>query len=209
MKQLTDGQIAIALKPYRAAVDALVCSKIITYISLLAKWNSRISLTTVTDAEQVLEFHFGESLFAASSVPIHNGRLADVGTGAGFPGLPLAIVNPELRVTLIEPNLKKCAFLSEVCRSVGLSSVEILRARIEDIKSEIAPFDFVTARALGQFEKLLPWAKIYLVPSGQLVLWVGESDADSISAGPGWKWRDRILIPGSSRRFLLVGAPEE
>ena len=96
-----------------------LCERIRTYISLLLRWNQSISLTTVTNSDEILRFHFGESLFAASAFSLENGRLADVGSGAGFPGLPLAMLLPDLNVTLIESNAKKFTFLSEVVRELG------------------------------------------------------------------------------------------
>ena len=101
------------------------------YVSLLLMWNQSISLTTVTDPDEIISRHFGESMFAAKLISVENCRLADVGTGAGFPGLPLKILSPTLDLVLIESNKKKYAFLSEVVRSLGLKSVEVLPERFE------------------------------------------------------------------------------
>ena len=90
----------------------------------------RFSLTTVTDPLEIIRFHFGESLFAAKSLPITKGRLADVGSGAGFPGLPIRMISPNVDLLLIEPNLKKVAFLAEVIRSLDLNRTEVFRGRI-------------------------------------------------------------------------------
>ena len=90
MTYISDGQIEAALRPYGIAASSELASMIPTYISLLLKWNRTISLTTVTDVDEILRFHFGESLFALTQLSIENGRLADVGSGAGFPGIPLA-----------------------------------------------------------------------------------------------------------------------
>ena len=178
------------------------------YTSLLLKWNKAISLTTVTDPVKILEFHFGESLFAVSAAALKNGRLADVGSGAGFPGLPLAMALSDLRVTLIEANLKKCAFLAEVVRTLDLKNVEILRERMEDVSAKVSPFDFISARALGQHEELLDWANVHLSSNGRVILWLGEADAEFISGKIGWKWQKPALIPGSHGRFILSGCPE-
>src|ERR1700733_5078334 len=101
------------LRPYGVLVDAHLFELITIYMSTLRQWNQKISLTAVTEPSKILNFHFGESLFAGSEVDIHEGRLADVGSGAGFPGLALAMANPRLFVTLIDSNSKKAAFLSE------------------------------------------------------------------------------------------------
>ena len=206
MEHLSDAQIAEILRPYGVSVDVGLCNQIRTYIALLLKWNATVSLTTVTDPVEICRFHFGESIFAASAVDVRGGRLADVGSGAGFPGLPLRMASPAITLTLIESNARKAAFLSEVVRSLELEGVEVFRGRMEDHKPD-KPYDWVTARALGQHDNLLRWAKGNLTGSGKVVLWVGEDDANRISQTPEWEWRRPILIPGSKRRFLLVGSP--
>jgi len=120
MISLTSAQITDALKPYGIATSIDLIKGVRTYTELLLKWNRSISLTSVTDVEQILRFHFGESLFALSMLPVEKSRLADVGSGAGFPGIPLAMVSPNLTVTLIESNAKKYAFLNEVIRELKL-----------------------------------------------------------------------------------------
>ncbi|MGC2422381.1 MAG: 16S rRNA (guanine(527)-N(7))-methyltransferase RsmG, partial [Candidatus Acidiferrales bacterium] len=174
------------------------------YTSLLLRWNERVSLTTVTDTVEIIKFHFGESLFALPSVPILGGRLTDVGSGAGFPGLPLAMANPALHVTLIESDTKKAIFLSEAVRELALPNVNVFRGRMDDLP--IGPgFEFITARALGQHKDLLKWSSERLSDRGKVVLWLGEPDALSLSNDAAWHWDPPIHIPGSKRRFLLAG----
>jgi 16S rRNA (guanine527-N7)-methyltransferase len=204
---LSDTEISDSLALYGAATNAVLCERIRAYVSLLLRWNERISLTTVTDPQEILKFHFGESVFAVPSVPINFGRLADVGSGAGFPGIPLAMLVPELQVTLIESNLKKSAFLSEVIRTLDLPHVSVLRSRMEDLQSNLPPFDFITARAVGAFDDLLAWSASTLTASGKLILWISGQDAAEIARTPGWSWREPIRIPGSRARFLLIGSP--
>jgi len=208
MDTLTDRRIAAALQDYSVSVDeksALVAA-IQSYIPILLHWNRSVSLTTITDPEKIVRFHFGESLFAASLLPIRDGRLADVGTGAGFPGLPLKMLAPSLDLTLIDSNAKKAAFLAEVVRKLAIDGAHIFRGRMEEVDGT---FNFVTARALGQFESLLAWAAGRLAKSGRLVLWLGHEDVNSISQAPGWNWAEPTLIPGSDRRFIISGVPEE
>jgi len=205
---LSNSEISNALVRYGVSADDHLCDRIRSYMSLLMRWNERISLTTVIEPAEILRFHFGESFFAALAVPIHFGRLADVGSGAGFPGIPLAMLSPELFVELIESNLKKSTFLSEVIRSLALSNVTVTRSRMEDVRIDPARFDFVTARAVGAFENLLSWSTGSLAESGKLVLWVGGEDAARISGSLQWSWREPIQIPASQNRFLLVGSPE-
>ncbi len=215
MKNLLNQQIAAILAEYSIVTEATspLVGGIQLYISLLLQWNRSISLTTVTDPEEIVRFHFGESLFAASSVPITVGRLADVGTGAGFPGLPLRMLIPSLDLTLIESNAKKAAFLAEVVRNLALDRVLISRSRMEEFRGALDPsapavFDFITARAFGQFDGLLAWSKGHLARTGKLALWLGQQDATSISQRGGWNWSAPGQIPGSDRRFILSGTPQ-
>jgi 16S rRNA (guanine527-N7)-methyltransferase len=206
MLNIPDSLISNALLPYGVLADDTLCEKIRVYVSILLQWNRAISLTTVTEPLEIIKFHFGESLFAVQNVPIREGRLADVGSGAGFPGIPLRMVNPGLDLTLIESNAKKCAFLSEIARRIELDHVNVLHCRMEDVPVNAGQFDFVTARAIGHHGDLLAWAKERLGGAGKLVLWLGETDANEISRDPGWLWSAPILIPGSKRRFIVAGS---
>jgi len=209
MKMTPDAHIAKVLAPYGVSADVGLCKAIREYISLLSRWNQKISLTTIEETDEILRLHFGESFFARESVPIKDGRLADVGSGAGFPGIPLAIICPALEVTLIESNTKKAAFLSEVIRSLNLSHVAVIRSRMEEIPKNLEKFDFITARAFGTPDDLLSWARLHLERSGKIILWLGESDCRLISGDVFWHWRDPIRIPISRSRFLLVGSPKD
>jgi 16S rRNA (guanine527-N7)-methyltransferase len=207
MISLSDTEIEKSLRPYQASLSPGMHEKIRTYMSLLLKWNRRISLTTVTDPMRILDFHFGESLFASSVMNFGESRLADVGSGAGFPGLPLAMTTRSLDVTLIESNAKKCAFLSEVTRELHLPNVTVFRGRMEDFPNGSGPFGRVAARALGDHGDLLSWARAHLATVGKVVLWIGNEDAQDLSRDSGWSWDKPVLIPGTKRRYLLVGTP--
>jgi 16S rRNA (guanine527-N7)-methyltransferase len=208
MPTISNSLIESTLRPYGVTITSDVADRIRAYMSLLLKWNRTISLTTVTDPVEILRFHFGESIFAASTVSLGKSRLADVGSGAGFPGLPLALIGPSLTVTLIESNTKKCAFLSEVVRELRLPNVTIFRGRMESLPIDSELFDFVAARAVGQFDELLAWSKEHIAAAGKVVLWLGEADSREISLKRDWDWARPALIPGSARRYLLVGSPK-
>ena len=208
MLSLTTVQINEALKPYGVLPPNDLAAGIKTYIELLLKWNRSVSLTTVTNVVEILGFHFGESLFALPMLPVEKSRLADVGSGAGFPGIPLAMARSALDVTLIEPNAKKFAFLNEVIRQLGLGNVTAVRSRTADLQSSSDRFEGVTARAVGQFDELLSWAHRRLVPSGKLILWLGDEDSNKISADRRFKWGIPERIPGTERRVILAGIPE-
>jgi 16S rRNA (guanine527-N7)-methyltransferase len=208
MDNLSESRIESALQAYGVSPISGLATRIHAYIDLLLRWNRAISLTTVTDPEEIVRFHFGESLFALSQLPIEKSRLADVGTGAGFPGLPLAMAIQALEVTLIESNVKKCAFLAEVIRQLKLSNATVYKGRMESFALEAPPFDVVTARALGQFDELLAWSQTHLAAGGRVLLWLGESDAVDISDRSGWSWDPPQAIPGSVRRVVLSGSPK-
>ena len=175
------------------------------YIKLLLAWNDKINLTAIRDPLEILYRHFCECMFAGSSVPMERGRLADAGTGAGFPGLPLKILRPGLQVFLIESNLKKATFLAEVIRELGLREAQVLVRRYEELGEEIAPLDYVCSRALGEYAKFLDWAHADALAAKQVVLWIGANDLPEIRKNLSWEWQEPIPVPNSLRRLILVG----
>jgi len=144
-------------------------------------------------------------MYAATVVPLKDGRLADVGSGGGFPGLPLKIIRPDLQVVLIESNVKKATFLAEVIRDLGLVGARVLVSRYEELAEEVAPLDFVCSRALGDFAPFLEWANSELVAAKRVILWIGARDLPQIQRIRTWEWHKPILVPNSLRRLLLVG----
>ena len=172
---------------------------------ILFIWNDKLNLTAIRDPLEILYRHFCESMYAAVAVPMENGRLADVGSGAGFPGLPLKIIRPELRVFLVESNLKKATFLAEVIRELGLADAQVLVRRYEELGEEVAPLDYVCSRALGEFAPFLEWAGSQQTGTKQVILWIGARDLLDIQKIRTWEWREPIPVPHSLRRLLLVG----
>jgi 16S rRNA (guanine527-N7)-methyltransferase len=207
LKVPANSEIAATLLRYGVSTTPELCAQVRRYIDLLLRWNKKISLTTVTDPSEIIRFHFGESLFPAKSIPVPHSRLADVGSGPGFPGLALKLILEDVEIVLIESNAKKAAFLSEVTRELGLNGVEVFRGRMEDYEMGSKPFDLITARALGQHKKFLAWAFTKLKLSGFVALWLGEEDARAISRLVSWRWHEPIKIPESQRRFILFGSP--
>lgn len=207
MADLSNAEIQRLLKPYGVDASDELCEQVRTYTSLLLEWNNRISLTAVTDPAQIVRFHFGESMFAASAVPIRNGRLADVGAGPGFPSIPIRMVSKSISTMQIESNSKKCTFMSEIARRLTLSGIAPFRGRMEDFPMSDAAFEWITARALGMHRALLDWACSALAPAGTIVLWLGEADVEELLKLATWTWRTPIKIPDSDRRYLLAGQP--
>jgi 16S rRNA (guanine527-N7)-methyltransferase len=206
--RLSLEEIRQILLPYGG--NALTDSQLVSlakYLELLKKWNQTIPLTSIENDTEIVARHFGESIFPGSLLPMSRGRLADVGSGAGFPGLPLKIAFPELQLTLLEPNLKKCAFLREVHSSLGLSNVEVVRSRYEDFHAA-GSFDFICSRALGGYKRLLLWCKALLKPKGQVILWLGTEDSNLLTRVKGWNWALPVKIPESRQRVLLIGTPK-
>jgi 16S rRNA (guanine527-N7)-methyltransferase len=176
------------------------------YMKILLAWNDKINLTAIRDPLEILYRHFCESMYAAVAVPVENGRLADVGSGAGFPGIPLKIIRPELETFLVESNMKKATFLAEVLRTIELPNTRVLVSRYEDLGEDVAPLDFVCSRAVGEFEPFLTWAASERVAAKRVILWIGGRDLDQARRGMDWEWQEPIPVPNSLRRYLLVGA---
>ena len=144
-------------------------------------------------------------MFAAEAIPLKNGRLADIGSGGGFPGLPLKIMRPGLQVFLVESNIKKVTFLAEVIRELGLNGAQVLARRYEELGEEVAPLDYVCTRALGEFPAFLEWATSEQIAAKQVILWIGGRDLEEIQKIRSWDWSEPIEVPHSLRRLILLG----
>lgn len=202
---ITIENVAHTLSPYCSTISESQCSQISAYIDLLTRWNRKISLTSLTDPNEILRFHVGESIFALQFCDFSSGRLADVGSGAGFPGLALKIFRPNLNVVLLEPNLKKCAFLAEVVRTLELKSVEVLSRQFQQSSIEMYSLQFISSRALAQSHRLISWSKSCLSANGSLILWLSAASASELREDSAFEWEKPIAIPGSQRRQILIG----
>jgi 16S rRNA (guanine527-N7)-methyltransferase len=201
----SEDAIRRALKDFQVELAAEQIACIQEYMRILLFWNDKVNLTAIRDPTEILYRHFCESIFAAFAVPLEKGRLADVGSGGGFPGLPLKIAKPELEVFLIESNVKKATFLAEVVRELGLTDMHILVSRYQELGEEVAPLNYVCSRALGEFGSFLKWAAAPNVAAEKVVLWIGGRDLEETSKSTGWEWSEPIAVPQSLRRSLLVG----
>src|SRR3984957_20898774 len=128
---------------FRLALNDKQVVQIQQYTKLLWTWNDKVNLTAIRDPLEVLYRHFCESMFGAALLPVENCRLADVGSGGGFPGIPLKIVRPDLHIFLVESNFKKATFLAEVVRELGLTDTRVLVSRFEELGEEVAPVHIV------------------------------------------------------------------
>ena len=209
---MDSGRIAEWLAPFLnappgppASLTDAQLGQVSAYLDLLLRWNARINLTAVRDPEAMVTRHFGESFFAARLLlaPESSSSAIDLGSGAGFPGLPLKIFAPALVLTLIESNQKKAAFLKEVVRALGLTGVDVLAGRAEDLS---ATADLVTLRAVEQYDRALQTAARLVAPRGRLALLIGCPQAERTpELLSGFAWQVPLPIPESSARVLLIG----
>ncbi|MGA2419411.1 MAG: 16S rRNA (guanine(527)-N(7))-methyltransferase RsmG [Candidatus Acidiferrum sp.] len=202
---LTDEAILSALAEFKLTASYRQVQQIQQYIAVLLKWNDKINLTAIRDPREILYRHFCESMYATVAVPVETGRLADVGSGGGFPGLPIKILRPDLHVFLIESNIKKATFLAEVSRDLELTNLRVLVNRFEDVGEDVAPLDYACSRALGEFAPFLEWAGSPGIDAKTVILWIGGRDLEEVKKIVGWEWREPIAVPQSLRRLLLVG----
>jgi 16S rRNA (guanine527-N7)-methyltransferase len=200
-------QIATLLQPFlETSLSDVQLRSVEIYLDLLLKWNAKMNLTSIRDAEEIVTRHFGESFFAAHHLfPAgdSNETTIDIGSGAGFPGMPIKLWAPSMQMTLVESNHRKATFLREVIRALSLEPVSVLTERAENIAAKT---DLVTMRAVENFERILPVASSLVKPGGQIAILVGAPQvkiASSIS--PEIKWQPPLLVPNSSNRVLLVG----
>src|SRR5260370_33910560 len=194
-----------ALGEFQIAASDEQVLQIQQYIKILLMWNEKVNLTAIRDPLEILYRHICERMYAAGVIPLKSGRLADVGPGGGFPGLPLKIIRPDLQVFLVESNIKKVTFIAEVISELGLKDAQVLARRSEELGEEVVPLDYVCSRALGEFPGFLDWARSEQIAAKQVILWIGARDLPEIQNIRTWDWRETIQVPPSLRRLLLVG----
>ena len=189
MATLTPNRIVELLQFYYPEPSAEIVLQLSTYLDLLLKWNARTNLTAIRDPEEIVGRHFGESLFLASHLPKCS-TLLDLGSGGGFPGLPIQLALPELRVTLAESQMKKSSFLREVVRTLGLPT-EVWADRAENMPVD-RQFDVVALRAVDNPEAALTFARQRLASGGL----IAHLTTDAGKAG------QSLPIPGSVRSYV-------
>jgi 16S rRNA (guanine527-N7)-methyltransferase len=217
-------EIAALLHPF-AELTPQQLADTLTYINLLQKWNARINLTAVRNPQEVVTRHFGESFFAARILlpkdlldkglldkdllakAVHSQgdktTVTDLGSGAGFPGLPMAMFAPHANVTLIESNGKKAAFLNEIIRALNLKNATVFSHRAEEYSH---PSSLVVMRAVEKFESSLLLAATLVEPGGRLAIMVSHPQVKhATSLVPQCTWQEPISIPGGHSRVLLAG----
>jgi 16S rRNA (guanine527-N7)-methyltransferase len=176
--------LATEFAPY-GTLSALQLQQLEDHFGALSRWNERLNLTRIRDLEESVRFHYCESLFLAAFIPAGNLRIVDVGSGGGFPGIPVAIFRPESEVTLVESHQRKAVFLREATR--GLPNVKVISKRAEEVDSS---FDWLISRAVAPAEVL----KLRLAK--QTALLIGEEDGTHLHGG-------RKLLPWGKSRVLF------
>jgi 16S rRNA (guanine527-N7)-methyltransferase len=172
-------------------------SQLERHYDLMTRWNQRMNLTSIRTVEEAVTRHYCESLFLGSHLSLPEcSSLVDVGTGAGFPGIPIAILHPEFKVSLVESHQRKAVFLREASRQ--LPTVRVLGARVESIMES---FNLLVSRAV-EINTLLP-----LLPklATNAALMLGNDDVKKLENTPTWVWQKPIKLPWGDRRYLLFG----
>jgi 16S rRNA (guanine527-N7)-methyltransferase len=174
-----------------------------TYLSLIVRWNARMNLTAIRDEGEIASRHFVESIACAAAIPGSVRKLLDFGSGAGFPGIPIALFRPEISVTLSESQNKKAAFLREAVRILGLET-KVHGGRAENLTTT---FDCVTLRAVDQMAVAVSAASRLVSPSGWIIVMTTGPELLSVreAAGPAFMWKESIRQPLSADRIIAVG----
>jgi len=185
-------------------LDEAQAGRLLAHLDLLDDWNSRMNLTAIRDRPSQLTKHVLDSLSVRPY--LHGARIADVGSGAGFPGVPLAIVEPGRQFALIESTGKKCRFLEHVRDTLGLGNVEVVQSRAEAFRPE-PRFDTVLARAVGPVADLVKNAGPLVAGGGRLLAMKGRYPEDELAVKlNGWKLAavHRLTVPGLDEERHLV-----
>lgn len=181
--RIRSGAIALGLTLTDVAI-----AQFETLGSELQRWGKKINLTSILDTEEIISSHFLDSLSVLSL--IRGPRVIDVGTGAGFPGLPLAIADPLTEFTLLDSHGKKLSFVRHVVNLLGLENVTAVKARVEDYAPGVC-FDTVIARALATVPRLIELTAHLVREDGQLLALKGKNPAaelEEIIASPAWEF---------------------
>jgi len=196
----------LPVDPDETALDQLA-----GLIALLAKWNRIYNLTAVREPQEMVSRHLLDSLAVAPF--LRAGRLLDVGTGAGLPGLPLAILFPAQSFTLLDSNAKKLRFIRQVVAELGLNNVEIVHERMQEYQPARA-FDMVISRAVASLEVLYRQASHVLAPGGRMLFMKGtlpENEMDEFAPGREVLHIERLQVPGldAERHLIWFERPDD
>ncbi|HEX9180061.1 MAG TPA: 16S rRNA (guanine(527)-N(7))-methyltransferase RsmG [Burkholderiales bacterium] len=205
-----EARLEEGLRALGLALPAEAQARLLAYLALMRKWNRAYSLTAVDEPERMVTHHLLDSfamLPALETALPGIGRVADIGSGAGLPGIPLALARPQWRVALVEPNGKKAAFLRQAAIELGLENVAVVERRAEDWRPETG-FDAVVSRALAELADFVKVARHLCAPGGRLAAMKGRHPAEELERLPADVAAERVLalqVPGlGAPRHLVI-----
>lgn len=193
---LGDLLVAAGLRP----IDPDIAAKFEAYLALILKWNARMNLTAIRDPNEILRRHFVESITCAQALPAGIATLLDFGSGAGFPGIPIALCRPEISVTLAESQSKKAAFLNEVVRSLDLNA-RVFAGRAENLGEQ---FDCIALRAVDRMEQAVASASDLVRAGGWLAILTTQADLATLNRIGNFLHQSHITPIAGSKQQLLV-----
>lgn len=155
------------LKLHLKLSNDAVSDKFLIYLTELKKWNKTYNLTSIEDEKEIIVKHFLDSILYLSFIPEKSLNIADIGSGAGFPGVPIAIIREDLKISLIEPSWKKCVFLKNIKRKLELSNIEVYQMKAEEVEKK---FDIVISRALWSMKEFIEKCKHLLKENGYFLI---------------------------------------
>ena len=179
-------------------------TQLVRHYAMLCRWNRRLNLTRITEPRAAANLHYAESLFGARFIAAEL-TLLDIGSGAGFPAIPLAVARPDVQVTALEANQKKSLFLREAKDELGLANLKVVTARLEGF--DWGGYELLTSRALDRAEAILPSVIERLGPNQKLMLYCARELMAKIE-GPVKYKIDTHPIPNSEARLIAIFSPE-
>jgi 16S rRNA (guanine527-N7)-methyltransferase len=184
-------------------LDEELAEKFEVYLSLILRWNRRLNLTSLRTEGAIISIHLAESIVCARAIPESVKTLLDFGSGAGLPGIPIALCRPEIAVTLVESQVKKAAFLQEAVRTLGIA-VKVHCGRAETLQSV---FDCVTLRAVDKMPEAVCAAAKLVAPGGWLLPMTTNAGLAVLQAAAGaeFTWPRQAALPGSTERIVAFG----
>jgi len=202
-RELLRQRLCAGLRALGIALGDAAIAQLVDYVDLLERWNSAYNLTAVRDPAEMVTRHLLDSL--AILPHVGDGTLADLGSGAGLPGIPLAIVQPAREILLVDSNGKKARFLREAVRRLALKNARVAESRVENVEGT---FDVITARAFASLREMLGWGGHLLARGGTWLALKGRFPQDELSGiPPEFKVADVIAlrVPGlDADRHLVV-----
>ena len=186
-----------------AVPDERVVSRLAEFVSLILRWNAKVNLTSIRDEEGIISRHIIESIIVSNMIPASVTTLLDLGSGAGLPGIPIAVCHPGIEVTLAESQNKKAAFLMEAVRVLGIRA-KVHAGRAEEL---MQLFDCVTLRAVDKMGAAVSAGARLLAANGLLVLMTTAADAERLkaAAGAGLSWGEAACLHGANERLVEIG----